>query len=274
MTTKINFIAFHMTKEEAIEKLQRQLQLIDGLISKPKFSQDFQKWQRDTEIAIERIFGSETRHLKDFTQIHYSLLIASNLTSEQDYINAFRRGLESARSLLESLIQEVEDYWSDLTVAQPPPRTLEIIERICNRFHLVAIQLRARHNNRPTLEIENEYDVQDLFQALLKLYFDDIRPEEVSPTCAGSSSRMDFLLMSERTVIEIKKTRRGLAAKEIGEQLIIDIERYKAHPFCKMLVCFVYDPEGRISNPRGIENDLNRTTDRLTVRVFITPTGV
>jgi hypothetical protein len=263
-----------MTKEKAIEKLQRQLKLIDDLISKPKFSQNFGKWQRDTEVAIERIFGADTRHLKDFTEIHYSLPIATNLTSEQDDINAFRLGLESARSVLESLIQEVEEYGSNLTAEQPPPRTLEIIEHLCNRFHLVARQLRSRHSNRPTLEIEYEYDVQDLFHALLKLQFDDIRPEEGTPTSAGSGSRMDFLLMPERTVIEIKKTRKGLAAKEVGEQLIIDIERYKAHPFCEMLVCFVYDPEGRIANPRGIENDLNRTTDRLTVQVFITPKGL
>jgi hypothetical protein len=263
-----------MTKEKAIEKLQRQLKLIDDLSSKPIFSQDFKKWQRDTEIAIERIFGADTRHLKDFTKIHYILPIATNLTSEQDDINAFRRGLESACSVLESLIQEVEEYGSNLTVNQPPPRALEIIEHLCNRFHLVARQLHSRHSNRPTLEIKDEYDVQDLFHALLKLHFDDIRPEEWTPSRAGSSSRIDFLLMQERTVIEIKKTRKGLAAKELGEDLIIDIERYKAHPLCETLVCFVYDPEGKIANPRGLENDLNRTIDGLTVQVFITPTGV
>ncbi len=29
-------------------------------------------------------------------------------------------------------------------------------------------------------------------------------------------------------------------------QLIIDKERYRTHPNCKYLVCFVYDPEQRI----------------------------
>jgi len=69
-------------------------------------------------------------------------------------------------------------------------------------------------------------------------------------------------------------TRRGLAAKEIGEELIVDIARYKAHPRCKTLYCLVYDPEHRIKNPRGLESDLSKKTDGLTVKVFVVPKGV
>lgn len=59
------------------------------------------------------------------------------------------------------------------------------------------------------------------------------------------------------TVRSEKKTRQGLADKEVGDQLIIDVDRYKAHPDCERLICFVYDPEGRIGNPNGIMGDLN-----------------
>lgn len=69
---------------------------------------------------------------------------------------------------------------------------------------------------------------------------------------------MDFLLKTKQIVIEVKKTRRTLKAKDLGDELIIDIQKYQAHPDCKTLVCFVYDPEGWISNPRGLENDLNK----------------
>lgn len=82
---------------------------------------------------------------------------------------------------------------------------------------------------------------------------------------------MDFLLKQEQTVIEIKKARKGLGAKELGSQLIEDIERYKAHPNCDILICFAYDPDGRIANPRGIESDLNRTENGLAVEVLIRP---
>jgi hypothetical protein len=146
-----------------------------------------------------------------------------------------------------------------------------VIENICRRFHLVAKKMQERHEGRPTLEIEDEYDVQDLLHALMTLYFDDIRPEEWTPSYAGGSSRMDFLLKQEQVVVEVKKTRKGLGARKVGEELMIDIQRYKAHPNCKSLFCFVYDPEGRISSPKGIENDLNKTYDGLPVKVLIAP---
>ena len=83
---------------------------------------------------------------------------------------------------------------------------------------------------------------------------------------------MDFILKQQRVVIEVKKTRPGLADKEIGEQLIIDIAKYQQHPECKTLVCFVYDPEGRVGNPRGLESDLAQlSSDRVKVVVAIRP---
>jgi len=146
-----------------------------------------------------------------------------------------------------------------------------VLENLFERFHLVANQLKRRHNGRETLIIRDEYDVQDLLEALLKLFFTDVRPEEWCPSYAGSSKRMDFLLKNEGIIIEVKKTRDGLKDKEIGEQLIIDIANYKKHPDCKLLYCFVYDPDALIRNPRGIESDLSGDIDGLTVRVRVVP---
>lgn len=150
---------------------------------------------------------------------------------------------------------------------------INLVEYICTRFHLVAKQLRSRYNKRRTLEIEDEYDVQDLLHCLLRLYFDDIRSEEWTPSYAGGSSRMDFLLKNESIAIEIKKTRKGLGQKELGDQLIVDKERYREHPSCKTLFCFVYDPDGKIPNPHGMENDLRGQEGDLSVRVLIVPKG-
>lgn len=153
---------------------------------------------------------------------------------------------------------------------QIPAGKQNALENLCKRFHLVAKQLRSRRESRATLEIKDEYDVQDLLHALLKIFFDDVRSEEWTPSHAGASSRMDFLLKNEKTVIEVKKTREGLEDKEIGEQLLIDIGRYTGHPDCETLVCFVYDPEGRVRNPKGLEKDLNsHSNEELNVIVFI-----
>ncbi len=148
----------------------------------------------------------------------------------------------------------------------------EHIYNIINKFHIVSNQLLNRYNNRETIKINDEYDVQDLMHALLKQNFDDVRPEEYTPSYAGSSTRVDFLLKKEKIVIEVKKTRKGLDDKEVGNQLILDSLHYKVHPDCKHLICFVYDPENRIKNPRGLESDLNElSNDDLLVEAFIRP---
>ncbi|MBE6845182.1 MAG: hypothetical protein E7508_05625 [Ruminococcus sp.] len=133
---------------------------------------------------------------------------------------------------------------------------IERIEKIFKKFRIVAMQLKQRHKKRRTLEINDEYDVQDLLHALLKIDFDDIRAEEWTPSYAGGSVRMDFLLKDVDVVIEVKMTRSSMTAKTLGEELIIDIEKYQNHPYCKKLFCFVYDPEMRIGNPIGLKNDL------------------
>lgn len=150
---------------------------------------------------------------------------------------------------------------------------LQLVRQICSRFHLIARQMRSRYSERDTLEVHDEYDVQDLLHALLHIYFDDIRAEEWTPSYAGGCSRVDFLLKQEQIVIEVKKTRKTLKAKDVGEQLIVDKERYRAHPDCRKLICFVYDPEGWVANPRGLENDLNSEDETFQVSVLIVPKG-
>lgn len=179
----------------------------------------------------------------------------------------FQRIKTTIQGILDALM---ETHETTNEINQDP---LERLKKICMKFHIVARQLRARHDNRTTLDVSDEYDVQDLFHALLKIDFDDVRKEEWTPSYAGSSSRMDFLLKNEKLVLETKKTRNGLGPKEVGDQLLIDIERYRQHSDCKTLFCFVYDPEGKITNPDGIERDLSKQTNGMNVIVFITPKG-
>ena len=151
-------------------------------------------------------------------------------------------------------------------------KPIEALQRVFSKFHLIARELRRRHDNRDTLDVNDEYDVQDLLSALLVLYFDDIRPEEWTPSYAGQSARMDFLLKKEKIVVEVKMTRQGLADKEIGNQLIVDIERYKEHSDCSTLVCFIYNPDGRITNSHALSGDLqSQSRDDLKVMVIVEP---
>lgn len=150
---------------------------------------------------------------------------------------------------------------------------LENVYRICDRLSAVARQLQERYTDRDTIEINDEYDVQDLFHALLKLYFDDIREEEWAPSYGSKSPRIDFLLKQETIAVEIKITRTGRGNEDILEELSEDKEHYRAHPDCEFLVCYVHDPEYEISNPAGFEEDLSEDTDNLTTEIIVSSTS-
>ena len=109
--------------------------------------------------------------------------------------------------------------------------------------------------------------------SIFRLHFDDVRAEEYTPSYAGGASRIDFLLAKENIAVEVKKARESLRDKQIGEQLIVDIDRYSSHPKVKRLICFVYDPEHLVPNPSGIENDLSKETNGIDVLVIVTPQG-
>ncbi len=151
------------------------------------------------------------------------------------------------------------------------PDPLDLVRKICTRFHTVVRQLRLRREYRATLDVEDEYDVQDLFYALLRLEFDEVSSEEWMPAYTDCASRTTFFLHREGIAIVVKKTRPGVGAREIAEQLQADAERYAARDTCRTLFCFVYDPEGRIGNPRGLEMDLTSVSDRYTVELLVAP---
>lgn len=258
-----------MIPDRAILILERQRERIAPLKNRRALGYaEFTKWKRDSEVAIERIFGAQTRQIEDFTEISYSLGAWTSATPDSAWIDAKNRGLDKADAILRSMIDEIRTFEIDES-DESAPSTIAILERICLKFHAVARQLRSRHAARSTLEVDDEYDVQDLLHALLRIHFDDIRPEESSPSYAGSGSRLDFLLKDEKIVVEVKKARKGLTDKRLGEELIIDIAKYEHHPDCQLLFCFVYDPEGLIGNPVGLERDLEAHSGNLNVRVIV-----
>lgn len=145
-----------------------------------------------------------------------------------------------------------------------------VLEKICINFHRCVKAIMNRHDNRQTLNVTDEYDVQDLLLGILKLFVEDIRPEDYVPSYAGGNSRTDFYLPQYDTFIETKMTRKSLRDKDIGEQLSIDIARYRDS--CKKLICLVYDKDGLLSNPHGLISDLEKlSSDGMKVKVYVTP---
>jgi hypothetical protein len=169
----------------------------------------------------------------------------------------------------------------DLTTAQGGSRVqfageildaVQVVVALGERALDVSRQLQQRYSSRPTLVVNDEYDWQDLFHALLRVFFSDIRREDPAPTSAGASSRIDFVLPEQRIAIELKHSRPSMNAKTLGEEIAADYERYAKHANVSHIVTLVLDWKGAIDNPRGLEKDLSSvpadSTVSRTVRIY------
>lgn len=274
-----------MEKDEALE-------LIDELLVELKafptrFSDDtahvIDRFHRRGKMILAQI-GIDVKELAEFNSIRDSFPthvspppvrhpfddpndFGGSIHDDQYWYDHTR---ERTRIFLESLTERIRRF--GLSPSAPVSTSaLERVLHVLSRVHAVARHLRKRHDGRDTLDVQDEHDLQDLMRSLLAIDFDDVRPEEYTPSYAGKSSRMDFLVKKDEIAIEAKMTRPDLAEKEVGTELIDDIARYRSHPACKTLVCMVYDPAGRILNPAGLETDLSGQRDGLHVRVLVVP---
>lgn len=149
---------------------------------------------------------------------------------------------------------------------------VKVVLTLGERFLYVERELAHRHGNRATLEVKDEYDSQDLLRALLALFFDDVRPEDYVAQYAGASSRIDFIVPEFELAIELKFARDSMDKKQLGDELLVDRQRYDQRKDVRHLVCLVFDHGGILRNPRGLEKDLSKEASidsfAVTVKIY------
>lgn len=153
-----------------------------------------------------------------------------------------------------------------------PEKIDDLLEILVKGLRRAMHPLTHRRKGCTNLVFSSEYDVQDLLHAMLRPWVNDIRPEEFTPSYAGSSTRMDFLLPQHLLVLEIKFIRDAAHAKKVGQELIIDIAHYRKHSSCQRLWCIVYDPNHLIGNSHSLK-DLEGTHEssgkKISVKVIV-----
>lgn len=157
-------------------------------------------------------------------------------------------------------------------VPAKPDTVDDVVQVVIQGLRRAMHPLTYRRKGAGTMHFVNEYDVQDLLHALLRPWVVDVRAEEYTPSYAGRSTRMDFFLPAHELVIETKCVRDRSHAKAVGDELVLDIAHYAAHPGCKTLWCVVYDPEHYLTNPEGLrdlEGDHKKRDRDLKVKVFV-----
>ncbi len=118
-------------KARAKEHLQRALDAIPDLKQAKYGSPEFEKWKRDTKVAIDYAFENSPSKAKDFATIRYSpIAFLAGATSAPEFQRPYVRGLDSATAVLKSMIEEIEEYWEEDGNQEPTSsKVAEILER-------------------------------------------------------------------------------------------------------------------------------------------------
>ena len=124
-------------KSKAIERLQKVLDEIPELKNLPRESPQFKQWQRNTRVAITNTFGNDSPNITDFDEIHFSLSMFFGNTPDSAFQRAYVNGLESAESVLKSMIEEINEYWEDEDQTPTSSEIHENTQIITNEIFIV-----------------------------------------------------------------------------------------------------------------------------------------
>ena len=105
------------TKAQAKDRIMRVLDKIRELTCLSSDAEEFIIWKRGTQYAISSVFGQDSRHLREFKRISFTQrFFAQNFSTD---INFFQSGLGQAKTILESMLDEIEGLWPDDSLPRP-----------------------------------------------------------------------------------------------------------------------------------------------------------
>lgn len=152
--------------------------------------------------------------------------------------------------------------------SRPTPEPLAALESLLRRLPLAIRQLRWRQGERPPFRVEEERDLEDLLRAVLTLRYDNVHLEGRTPAYSPRN-RTDLLLTYERIALTTKLARSELREPQLADQLKEDAQYYGKNGRCRILVGYVYDPEGTLRDIRRVESIGAGWSEGLEVRCIV-----
>lgn len=150
-------------------------------------------------------------------------------------------------------------------------RAMLVLERLCTRFPRVLAQLRAVDGLGQTREPIDEARLTGLLHALLLIDHEDVRPVMQDGPDDESATQIGLLLKIERILFVPRVTAAATTEAELEQHVASDVETCRQSLDCRTLVVFVYDPTGRVADPREFEQRLSHERSGVTVRVIVAP---
>lgn len=106
------------TKASFLQKLQEKMTEIDALQKMSYGNESFQLWRNSAETLLVHALGDEVAQTVEFKTISYwPPLIVSGM-AESVYQESYESGLQRARTALQSIYDEVQEYFDDQNIEQ------------------------------------------------------------------------------------------------------------------------------------------------------------
>jgi hypothetical protein len=213
-----------------------------------KFFPEFKKSFLE-KLKSENTNDTATKILKHIYQNEYESEIEIFITELS------RKELETFDLII---LAELQSHFSKKVVKKTIYQNLsakDLIIEILENFENAVIKItdpKERYGGKSSnpkkqpktvIKIEDEYDVQDLLYVSLKSVFPTMKYENPLAKFGGKSTRLDFVLMEEGVIIEVKQINASEKNdSKFTDQLKIDIESYHLLDYLKDLIFYIYAP--------------------------------
>ena len=244
---------------------QLKKNIIDPWLSGRQFfvSGTLVKKEKVSEIRIAYTPYTTEKYVEEYVQRNIQ---SGVLGSDDPHLIPFGAGTDLTNELLSS-----ETFFAPAPDSEITETALVL--QLCQRIQYSAriLSNRPRKGKTPFL-IEDEYDVQDLLQAVLKAYMKyPVQEDPLPKVVAAKSSRADISIEDLGILIEVKYVREPGDQRRIFEEYSEDLELYSKWPHLKTIIFLIYnaspllDPEAfeRLSGPQ------ERNGKRFDVRIVL-----
>ncbi len=150
-----------------------------------------------------------------------------------------------------------KDYTNELLFdslsARAPAPDIALLLRICERLPDSARVLASRQRRKSPYIVADEYDVQDLLQAVIRAYFKySVQEEPIGKVGGAKSARADLAIEDLGVIVEVKFVRGAADQNRIVEELAQDLLQYSKWQPLQTFIYMIYNSRD-LRDPEALE---------------------
>lgn len=259
-----------MNREEKIKYLEKFKTLIDEWLELRQKG-DPQNRQHQILIELASLWGVVSEILKG---LDYKLEIELDDDNRGKNIkpklgDLFHNGIYASNNtwhqsthiltLHSYILGAIEKVKQGVIVRENVLPNLNLLISVLNTFSEAVSRLRYRRKGKNAVNIDDEYDVQDILYVMMKGPFSTLQYEDPTQKEGPVSAKADFVISDINTYIEAKYIGKKGEEKSVFDECLTDIQKYGSQPDCFKIVFFVYDPNKCIDNQFSFRSALNKS---------------